>query len=612
LDYRAIEFSDEQIQAIGDYYVKALTAISDNPSGRYDSLSLLSDEEWRALIQWNDTGAAYQDGLRLHQLIEAQVERTPDAVAVVFEDEQLTYAELNRQANRVARYLNGMGAGPETRVGICLERSTQMVVGLLGILKAGGAYVPLDPAYPRERLEFMLKDARASILLTQETLATTLLSRHARVICLDRDRKAIDRESAENPAGGATADNLAYVIYTSGSTGQPKGAMNTHRGICNRLLWMQDAYKLTEADHVLQKTPFSFDVSVWEFFWTLMTGARLVVARPGGHHDAAYLIDLIEARQITTLHFVPSMLQVFLEEPEPDRCQGLKRVICSGEALPFELQERFFARFGAELHNLYGPTEAAVDVTRWRCRPHDELGTVPIGHPIANTQIHLLDEHLQPLPVAVAGELYIGGANLGRGYLNRPDLTAERFIPNPFDSDAGSRLYRTGDLARRLPDGSVEFLGRVDNQVKIRGFRVELGEIEAALNKHPEVRESVVLVGADARGAKRLTAYVVPAQERAPTSGELRTFLTQRLPGYMAPNAFFILNEMPLTPNGKVDRRRLSLLDQPRPVDERMRHALERLDQLSEDEVRAMVAERKDPRRRGASAAKPAYTQSEV
>jgi amino acid adenylation domain-containing protein len=611
-DYRAIEFSDEQIQAIGDYYVKALTAISDDPSERYDSLSLLSDEERRALIKWNDTAAAYHEGLRLHQLIEAQVERTPDAVAIVFEDEQLTYAELNRQANRVARYLNGIGAGPETRVGICLERSTQMVVGLLGVLKAGGAYVPLDPSYPLERLEFMLKDARASILLTQETLATTLLSRHARVVCLDRDLESINRESAENPAGGVTADNLAYVIYTSGSTGQPKGAMNTHRGICNRLLWMQDAYNLTEADRVLQKTPFSFDVSVWEFFWTLMTGARLVVARPGGHHDTAYLIDLIEARQINALHFVPSMLQVFLEEPELDRCRGLKRVICSGEALPFELQERFFARLNAELHNLYGPTEAAVDVTRWRCRPHDELGTVPIGHPIANTQIHLLDEHLQPVPVAVAGELYIGGANLGRGYLNRPDLTAERFIPNPFDSDAGSRLYRTGDLARRLPDGSVEFLGRVDNQVKIRGFRVELGEIEAALNKHPAVRESVVLAGADARGAKRLTAYVVPAQERAPTSGELRTFLTQRLPGYMAPSAFFILNEMPLTPNGKVDRRQLSLLNPPRPGDERTLLALERLDRLSEDEVRAMLAERKDSRRRGVSAAKPAYTQSEV
>jgi amino acid adenylation domain-containing protein/non-ribosomal peptide synthase protein (TIGR01720 family) len=362
-----------------------------------------------------------------------------------------------------------------------------------------------------------------------------------------------------------TVDNLAYVIYTSGSTGQPKGAMNTHRGLCNRLRWMQQAYHLTPADRVLQKTPFSFDVSVWEFFWPLMTGARLVMARPGGHQDSAYLVQLVAAQQITTLHFVPSMLGLFLEEPRLETCASLRRVLCSGEALPFELQERFFARLDGELHNLYGPTEASIDVTAWACQRQSQSPSVPIGRPIANTQIYLLDAQLQPVPIGVAGELHIGGVGLARGYLHRPDLTAEKFIPHPFSPEPGARLYKTGDLARYLPEGAIEFLGRLDQQVKIRGFRIELGEIEAVLRHHPAVGEVVVLARDEGPGEKRLVAYVVPLPAQSVPLSELRSFLQAKLPDYMVPAAFVLLPALPLTPNGKLDRRALPPPEQGRP-----------------------------------------------
>jgi len=333
--------------------------------------------------------------------------------------------------------------------------------------------------------------------------------------------------------------------------------MNTHRGICNRLLWMQDQYRLTEADRVLQKTPFSFDVSVWEFFWPLLAGARLVVAKPGGHRDAAYLVKLITEQQITVLHFVPPMLRMFLEEPGVDGCRSLRRVICSGEALPFDLLEQFFSLLPAQLHNLYGPTEAAVDVTHWTCQPHSERQTVPIGRPVANTQVYILDQHLQPVPIGVPGELHIGGVQVGRGYHNRPELTAERFIPDPFGGSPEARLYKTGDLCRWLPDGNIEYLGRLDFQVKIRGLRVELGEIEAVLGGHPLVKRCVVVAREDVPGDKQLVAYVVWQPENASSVEELRNHLRERLPDYMLPSAFVSLHELPVTPNGKVDRRAL-------------------------------------------------------
>jgi amino acid adenylation domain-containing protein len=465
-----------------------------------------------------------------------------------------------------------------------------MIVGLLGILKAGGVYMPLDPGYPKERLVFMLNDSQAAVLLTQERLMdnvvedrglkpvlseiegiensdsqSSIFDPRLKAVCLERDWREIAQETKENLSSGATANNLAYVIYTSGSTGSPKGVMITHRGISNRLLWAQDVYQLTSADRVLQKAPFGFDVSVWEFFWPLLLGARLIIARPQGHRDADYLVRLIAEQEITTVHFVPSMLRIFLEERGVDTCKCLKRITCGGETLSLELQERFFSKLDAELHNLYGPTEASIDVTWWACKRGSGQRVVPIGRPIANTQIYVLDSHLQPVPIGVVGELYIAGVSLARGYLNRADLTAEKFIPHPFSNEPGARLYKTGDLARYLPDGAIEFLGRADNQVKIRGYRIELGEIESALGEHPLVRHATVLAREDGRGDKKLVAYVVPQEFSAPTTSELTAFLKQKLPQQMIPSAFLLLDALPLMANGKIDRRALPAPNQSRP-----------------------------------------------
>lgn len=556
LEYNTDLFDQTTIRRMLGHLQTLLRAILANPDEKISGLEILAEEEKRQLAQWNHTKREYSKNKYIHELIEEQAERTPDVAALVFEGKQLTYRELNQKANQLAHYLRVLGVAPDVLVGICVERSEEMIVGLLGILKAGGAYVPLDPSYPAERLAFMIKDAHLPVLLTQARLVGRFPESSARVICLDRDCGSLPAQSVENPSRVVSPENLAYVIYTSGSTGQPKGAMNTHKGICNRLLWMQEAYHLTGADHVLQKTPFSFDVSVWEVFWPLLTGARLILARPGGHQDSAYLVKLIVDQKVTTLHFVPSMLRVFLEEPGVEKCRSLKRVVCSGEALPSALQERFFARLGAELHNLYGPTEAAVDVTFWACERKNDRSTIPIGRPIANTQIHILDSHLRPVPIGVPGELCIGGVGVARGYLNRPELTAEKFIHDAFSNQPAARLYRTGDLARYLSDGNIEYRGRIDYQVKIRGFRIELGEIESALLQHPGVRESVVMVREDVLENKRLVGYVVTGNP-PPTTGDLRSFLQQKLPDYMVPGVYVFLEALPLTANGKIDRRAL-------------------------------------------------------
>jgi amino acid adenylation domain-containing protein len=468
----------------------------------------------------------------------------------------LTYGELNQRANQLAHHLQRLGVGPEQLVGVCMHRSLEMVIALLGILKAGGAYVPLDPTYPRERLAYMLTTAQPPVLLTQSWLAPDLPAHQAQVVCLDQID--LSAEAASNPPSPLADERLAYVIFTSGSTGQPKGVMNTHRAILNRLLWMQEAYQLTPTDRVLQKTPFSFDVSVWEFFWPLMMGATLVMARPEGHKDSAYLVQTIREQHISTLHFVPSMLQVFVREADLEHCTAIQRLICSGETLPADVQPRIWARLPhAQLHNLYGPTEAAVDVTAWACSPNSPYATVPIGRPIANLQIYLLDAQFQPVPVGVPGELFIGGTGLARGYLQRPELTAERFVPHPFSPEPGARLYRTGDLARYLPDGNIDFLGRLDFQVKLRGFRIELGEIEAALRQHPALHDAVVVARETATGDKHLVAYLAAPAAICPAAAELRAWLAQRLPDYMVPAAFVRLDHLPLSPSGKIDRKAL-------------------------------------------------------
>lgn len=573
IQYNTDIFEAATMQRLAGHFVRLLEGITSAPPQPLKLLPLLTPEETHQLLwEWNDTEINYAPEQLIHELFEAQARRTPEATALIFQERRVSYQELNGQANQLAHRLRHLGVEADTLVGVCMERSIEMVVGLLAVLKAGGAYVPLDPAYPHERLTLMLEDARPRVLLTQTKLAAHLPACGASVVAVDGAGEELARASVNNPPRNVNEQNLAYVIYTSGSTGLPKGAMNSHAGLRNRLLWMQDAYRLSEADRVLQKTPFTFDVSVWEFFWPLMAGACLVVAEPGGHQDSSYLVELIKAQRITTLHFVPSMLQAFLEESGLEECRRLRRVICSGEALRPETQERFFSRLNAELHNLYGPTEASIDVTFWQCRPDAETRSVPIGKPIANMQTYVLDDELKPVPVGVAGELYLGGVGLARGYLNRPELTARRFIPHPFSRHPGERLYRTGDVARYLPDGNIEFLGRVDHQVKVRGFRVELGEIETTLARHPAVREAVVIAHGDASGNKRLVAYLVAGEPR-PATSEWRAYLKEHLPEYMIPSAFILLDKLPLNANGKLDRRSLPPPEWTRPDAERSFHA---------------------------------------
>jgi len=556
-DFNADLFDESTVSRMMGSFATLLRAIIAAPSAKARELPLMTPAERdQVVVAWNDTARKYPEDALVHAMFEQWAAKQPDAVALHFDGRDVTYSALNARANQLARWLRSRGVGPDVLVGIYCERSVEMMTAILGVLKAGGAYVPIDPEYPAERVAFMVKDAGAPIVLTQAKWDDLLAGFDCERFRLDADWTRLKSTKTTNPGYDVTGDQLAYLIYTSGSTGRPKGAMNTHRGIANRLLWMQDEYGLTPDDRVLQKTPFSFDVSVWECLWPLMTGAQVVMAVPGGHRDPRYLVDLIERARITTIHFVPSMLHAFLDEPGLDRGRSLKRVICSGEALPLELLRRCTAALDAPLHNLYGPTEAAVDVTSWACDPADVRSIVPIGKPIANTQIYLLDAQLQPLPVGVIGELYIGGVGVGRGYLNRPELTVERFVPDPFQ-DNGARMYRTGDLARHRTDGNIEYLGRIDNQVKIRGFRIELGEIEAALLEYPGVTGAVVAAQDTAAGDKRLVGYVATPNRTETLAGSLKAHLGRTLPDYMVPSAFVALDEIPLLPNGKIDRARL-------------------------------------------------------
>jgi amino acid adenylation domain-containing protein/non-ribosomal peptide synthase protein (TIGR01720 family) len=468
----------------------------------------------------------------------------------------------------LARYLIAKGIGPECLVGIALERSLELVIAIVATLKSGAAYLPLDPDYPQARLEHMVRDAAPRVVLTnQATLVRLPQVSNCELKSVEEAefQQLLQSMASNNLSDSERTSNLlpqhpAYAIYTSGSTGTPKGAINTHQGIVNRLLWMQAQYGLRADDRVLQKTPFSFDVSVWEFLWPLIQGSTLILAKPGGHRDPAYLASLINEEQVTTVHFVPSMLGVFLEEPLAATCDSLRRVICSGEALHGDVQEKFFRVLNASLHNLYGPTEASVDVTFWECLREAAAHNIPIGRPIWNTRMYVLDRFLHPLPVGVAGELYIGGIGLARGYLNRPSLTAERFIADPF-STSGSRMYQTGDIARWRADGALDFLGRADQQVKIHGFRIELGEIESQLRAHPGVGDAVVVVREGGPAGKELVAYYTPANGNRPGSSVLRGSLGAALPDYMVPSAFVCLDRLPLSPSGKLDRRALPAPD---------------------------------------------------
>ncbi|WP_122710497.1 non-ribosomal peptide synthetase, partial [Pseudomonas viridiflava] len=560
MTYATALFDRRTIERMAGHWQTLLRAICANPGQRIAELPILNDAERQQMLDWNATSAEFPREQCIHTLIETQVQKTPDAPALIFAEQQLSYTQLNARANQLAHRLRESGVGPDVRVGICVERSLELVIGLLAIVKAGGAYVPLDPDYPEDRLAYMMQDSGIGLLLTQTPLLARLpLPAGVQSLCLDQNGDWLDGYSTANPVNLTDPLNLAYVIYTSGSTGKPKGAGNSHRALVNRLHWMQKAYGLDATDTVLQKTPFSFDVSVWEFFWPLLTGARLAVALPGDHRDPERLVQTIQQHQITTLHFVPSMLQAFLTHQQVESCRSLKRVVCSGEALPAELAGQVLKRLPqVGLYNLYGPTEAAIDVTHWACSLGDVL-SVPIGRPIDNLKTHILDDGLLPAALGVAAELYLGGVGLARGYHNRAALTAERFVPDPFDEQGGGRLYRTGDLTRYRQEGVIEYAGRIDHQVKIRGLRIELGEIEASLLEHPSVQEAVV-IDIDGPSGKQLAAYVV-TNDQAPDADvlrdRLRAFLKETLPDHMVPHHVVWLARMPLTANGKLDRKAL-------------------------------------------------------
>jgi amino acid adenylation domain-containing protein len=560
-EYNARLFEDSTIARMAQYFRNLLESASANPDECIGRLLLLSKRERRQLVvDWNHTSVSFPRDCCIHELFEEQAAWHPERVAVLFQNEQLTYRELNARANRLAHRLRALGVGPDTLVGICLERSLETVIALLATLKAGGAYVPLDPAYPPQRLAFMIADMAAPILLTQQRLLSLLPPHQARVLCLDREAEECAGESAVNLDCRTTAENLAYVIYTSGSTGNPKGVCVPHRGVV-RLVKNMDYVDFGPDDTFLHVTSLSFDPSTFEIWMPLVNGARLAVYTPGPV-SLGGLGKKIRQYGVTTLQLTTPMFHLMVDE-NLEAFRGLRSIVTGGEAFSLDHVKRALDGLPAtRISFCYGPTENTVITTAYRPTRSADLqshASVPLGRPIVNTEVYVLDEHLQPVPVGVTGELYTGGDGLARGYLNRPELTAERFIPHPFRPDSSARLYRTGDLARYLPDGTLEFRGRIDNQVKIRGYRIELGEVEQALRQHPFVREAVVIAREDTPGKKYLAAYLLVGTGSNPAVIELTTFLKTRLPAYMIPAAFVVLPALPLSPNGKLDRRRLPL-----------------------------------------------------
>jgi amino acid adenylation domain-containing protein len=549
--YAAELFEPQTVARMAGHYLAMLDALAERPQQTVADVDLLSSEERLWLSNCGDNREAHGDAQPVHRQIEAHAKRQPNATALLFGDEVLSYDELNRRANRLAHRLIALGVKPESLVGIAVERSVEMMVGILAILKAGGAYVPLDPEYPGERLSYMVADSGIELLLTQSHLRTLIPGTQAQqsLQVLELDTLDTRSEPDHDPEVALHGESLAYVIYTSGSTGKPKGAAIRHDALYSCMAWMQQAYRLTEADTVLHKAPFGFDVSCWEMFWPLTSGVRLVIANPGDHRDPERLVQLIQRHQITTLNFVPSMLQAFLAHEGIEASTRLKHIIVGGEAMPAQTQREALRRLhGATLQNLYGPTETTIHVTRWTCRD-DGQSQVPIGRPISQTQALVLDGSLNPVPQGVAGELYLGGISLARGYLKRAGLTAERFVA----TEGGQRLYRTGDLVRWNNEGQLEYLGRIDHQVKVRGFRIELGEIEAQLLAQESVREAVVVANQGPAGA-RLVGYV---SGQDIDTAVLRARLAEALPDYMVPGALVVLDALPLNANGKVDRKAL-------------------------------------------------------
>ena len=567
VEYSTDLFEVATIRRLVGHWQTLLESVTAAPDQPIATLPLLTEgERHQLLVKWNATQKEYPREECLHHVFEAQAARTPNATAVIFEGQQLTYDQLNSRANQLAHHLQALGVGPGVLVGLCVERSFEMVVGLWGILKAGGAYVPIDPTYPRERMAFMLADSQVAVLLTQQSMAEELSTQHACVCCLDTGWEKIGCQPHDNPVSKTTAEHPAYVIYTSGSTGRPKGVVGLHRSTLNRLHWMWQTYPFTPDEICCQKTSLSFVDSVWELCGPLLQGVPTVLIPDEVLKDPHRLVARLTENRITRLVLVPSLLRMILmvlETNTDDRAYQLTRLkywMSSGEVLSMELYQRFRERVpDGRLLNLYGASEVAADATWYDADnathsiPDAALATVPIGRPISNVQVYVLDPRLQPVPVGVPGELYVRGDGLAQGYHNNPELTTERFILDPFTDTPTSRLYKTGDFARYLPDGNLEFLGRTDNQVKIRGFRIELGEIEGVLCEHEEIRQAVLRVSTEGTGDERLVAYYLLEPDGYVTSTDLRKYLRRVLPDYMIPQHFIELDAIPLTPNGKVD-----------------------------------------------------------
>jgi amino acid adenylation domain-containing protein len=554
LEYDASLFNPREISGMASHFCALAESAAVNPSVRVGSLKLLTTADRKELATWNTTAQDYGAFEPLHLMMERRYANHPESIAAQFADKQLSYGELNARSTAVALELRRLGLGADMVAGICAERSLELLIALLAIWKAGAAYLPLDPSSPPERLQYIVDRGKPSLLVCDEPFTSRFSAAGISALSI-RQLMQAGRLEAPVFSTDVAPDNLAYVIFTSGSTGQPKGVMNTHVAIRNRLIWMQEQYRATVGDVVLQKTSSGFDVSVWEFFWPLLAGSRIVLARPGGQRDNDYLIETIEQYGITIIHFVPSALSSFLEQLDEHPCASVRTVICSGEALTSDLRNRFFQRLSCGLHNLYGPTEAAVDVSAWDC--NQPCDPVPIGRPIANIQLHVMSPNLELMPVSRAGELCIGGVGPARGYRGDPAATALAFVPDPEAKDPGSRMYRTGDLARLSFSGAIEYLGRIDSQVKIRGCRVELGEVESVLRSHPDIGECAVIAEEAGASGMRIVSYVALRPGSTVLLQDLRAFLRTRLPEYMIPALFVTLDRLPLSANGKLDRRSL-------------------------------------------------------
>ncbi|MEH2082675.1 MAG: amino acid adenylation domain-containing protein [Nostoc sp.] len=560
-------FPTEDIKRLAEQFQTLLESVANNPQAVISRLEILSDRQrQQLLIEFNNTKTTYPNDKCIHHLFQEQVERTPDNIAVISATEQLTYGSVNTRANQLAHYLQRLGVGPDVLVGICVERSPLMIVAVLGILKAGGAYVAIEPTYPLERQAYIIANSNVPILLTQQHLAASLPTDGTKVICLDINWEDIAQENTANPVSQTIPENLAYVIYTSGSTGKPKGTLIPHRGLVNYLSWCMQAYTVEQGTGTLVHSPLGFDLTITSLFSPLLVGCQVKLLPENQGIETLYTA-LSQSSNLSLVKLTPAHLELLGQQFSPQEATGRTRAFIIGGENLLAQNIAFWQKFAPDtiLVNEYGPTETVVGCCIYQVNDKQQSGSIPIGRPIANTQLYVLDRHLQPVAIGVVGELHIGGQGMARGYLNLPELTAEKFIPNSFSNKPGERLYKTGDLARYRCDGTLEFLGRIDNQVKLRGFRIELGEIEATLLEHPGVQESVVVVHEDASGNQRLVAYIVLRADLSTSISELSQFLKQKLPEYMVPSAYLQLDALPLTSNGKINRKSLLVVEEFRP-----------------------------------------------